>query len=75
MVDLSWLDERITIGHWRTHDGDEVDFIIEFDDGAVLACAGAVQDTAGHAVKAQRMLQNRRPGLRPSPRLRGSSSV
>ena len=34
---ISWLDERVTVGHWRTHDGDEVDFIIEFDDGAVLA--------------------------------------
>jgi predicted AAA+ superfamily ATPase len=34
---ISWLDERITVSYWRTHDGDEVDFIIEFDDGAVLA--------------------------------------
>jgi len=34
---ISWLDERVTVGHWRTHDGDEVVFIIEFDDGAVLA--------------------------------------
>ena len=34
---ISWLDERVTVGHWRTHDGDEVDFIIEFDDGGVLA--------------------------------------
>jgi predicted AAA+ superfamily ATPase len=33
----SWLDERVTTGHWRTHDGDEVDLVIEFDDGRVLA--------------------------------------
>ncbi len=33
----SWLTEPVTCGHWRTHDGDEVDFVIEFDDGAVLA--------------------------------------
>ncbi len=33
----SWLIEPVTCGHWRTHDGDEVDFVIEFDDGAVLA--------------------------------------
>lgn len=33
----SWLDERVTTGHWRTHDGDEVDLVIEFDDGNVLA--------------------------------------
>ena len=34
---VSWLDERVTCGHWRTADDDEVDFIIEFDDGGVLA--------------------------------------
>jgi predicted AAA+ superfamily ATPase len=34
---LSWLDEPVTCGHWRTHDGDEVDLVIEFDDGGVLA--------------------------------------
>lgn len=33
----SWLDGLAGVGHWRTHDGDEVDFIIERDDGAVLA--------------------------------------
>src|SRR5207248_8686443 len=33
----SWLDEPVTSGHWRTHDGDEVDLVIEFDDGRVLA--------------------------------------
>ncbi len=34
---LSWLDEPVTMGHWRTKDGDEVDLVIEFDDGGVLA--------------------------------------
>lgn len=33
---VSWLDEQVTVGHWRTHDGDEVDFVVEFDDGSVL---------------------------------------
>ncbi len=33
----SWLNEPVTVGHWRTHDNDEVDFVIEFDDGRVLA--------------------------------------
>lgn len=33
----AWLDEPVTVGHWRTHDGDEVDFVTEFDDGRVLA--------------------------------------
>jgi uncharacterized protein len=31
------LDEPVTTGHWRTRDGGEVDFVIEFDDGRVLA--------------------------------------
>jgi hypothetical protein len=34
---VSWLDERVTVGHWRTHDQDEVDYVIEFDDGRILA--------------------------------------
>lgn len=33
----SWLDKRVTTGHRRTHDGDEVDLAIEFDDGRVKA--------------------------------------
>jgi uncharacterized protein len=34
---VSWIDEPVTVGHWRTHDGDEVDLVIEFDDGQLLA--------------------------------------
>jgi len=34
---ISWLDEPSASGHWRTQDGDEVDFVVEFDDGRVLA--------------------------------------
>lgn len=33
----SWLDEPVTVGHWRTSDGDEVDLVVEFDDGRVIA--------------------------------------
>lgn len=33
----SWLDEPVTLGHWRTHDDDEVDYVVEFADGGVLA--------------------------------------
>lgn len=34
---LDWLDEPVTRGHWRTHDGDEVDLVVERDDGMVSA--------------------------------------
>lgn len=33
----SWLGEPVALGHWRTSDGDEVDLVIERDDGRVLA--------------------------------------
>ncbi len=32
----SWLDEPLTLGHWRVDD-DEVDLVIEFDDGGVVS--------------------------------------
>jgi predicted AAA+ superfamily ATPase len=35
--DASLLDEVIGCGHWRTHDGQEVDLIVERGDGGVLA--------------------------------------
>ncbi|MGL5860769.1 MAG: ATP-binding protein [Phycicoccus sp.] len=34
---VSWLDEHVTLGHWRTSDGTEVDIVAEFDDGHVIA--------------------------------------
>jgi hypothetical protein len=34
---VSWMDIPAQPGHWRTHDGDEVDLVLERDDGAV-AC-------------------------------------
>lgn len=33
----SWWGEPYTIGHWRTSDDDEVDFVVELEDGRVLA--------------------------------------
>jgi predicted AAA+ superfamily ATPase len=33
----SWLDQVAVCGHWRTYDGDEVDLVIERDDGRLLA--------------------------------------
>jgi predicted AAA+ superfamily ATPase len=34
---LSWLSGISLIGHWRTHDGTEVDLVVEADDGRVIA--------------------------------------
>jgi predicted AAA+ superfamily ATPase len=34
---VSWLDGIAGCGHWRTHDGDEVDLVVERDDGGVVA--------------------------------------
>jgi predicted AAA+ superfamily ATPase len=34
---LSWLDSPVQLGHWRTHDGDEVDLVVEREDGKVAA--------------------------------------
>jgi predicted AAA+ superfamily ATPase len=34
---LDWLEEPVTRGHWRTHDGDEVDLVLEREDGALAA--------------------------------------
>lgn len=34
---VSWLDGIAGVGHWRTHDGDEVDLVVERDDGAIIA--------------------------------------
>lgn len=33
----SWLEEPVTLGHWRTSDGAEVDLVVEYDDGSVVA--------------------------------------
>ncbi len=33
----SWSDNVSGCGHWRTHDGDEVDIVLERDDGHVVA--------------------------------------
>ena len=33
----SWSSSITSIGHWRTHDGHEVDLVIEHDDGTVTA--------------------------------------
>lgn len=34
---LDWLDDPVVRGHFRTHDGDEVDLVVERMDGGVAA--------------------------------------
>ena len=56
---ISWLDEPFAGGHWRTQDGDEVDFVIEFDDGRVLAFeVKAKERISGSDFKGLRKLRN-----------------
>jgi predicted AAA+ superfamily ATPase len=56
---VSWLDEQVSTGHWRTHDGDEVDYVIEFDDGQVLAFeVKANERVAGADLKGLRTLRD-----------------
>jgi uncharacterized protein len=33
---LSWIDDTYITGHWRTHDGIEVDLVIESPEGVVV---------------------------------------
>lgn len=44
----SWLDGIARWGHWRSYDGDEVDLVVECDDGGVIAfevkAGGRVRD-------------------------------
>ena len=46
---VSWIDEPVAVGHWRTHDGDEVDLVIEFDDGRLLAFEVKANERVGAA--------------------------
>lgn len=43
---ISWLDEPVALGHWRTSDGTEVDLVLERDDGKVLALEVKANDRA-----------------------------
>jgi predicted AAA+ superfamily ATPase len=44
----AWLDEVRAIGHWRTREGDEVDIVVEREDGGVIGIEvkAAAQTTA-----------------------------
>ena len=34
---VSWTDDIASVGHWRTHDGQEADLVIERTDGSIIA--------------------------------------
>jgi uncharacterized protein len=55
---VSWLDEQVTCGHWRTAADDEVDFVVQFDDGSVLAFeVKSGERVAGSDLKGMRKLR------------------
>jgi len=57
--EASWSD-GIELGHWRTYDGDEVDIILERDDGSVIGIeVKAGTRAAGDSFVALRKLRNR----------------
>lgn len=64
-----WLDEPVDCGHWRTHDGAEVDLVMERADGSVVAfevkAAPDVrpQDTRGLAALARRLGRDQVTGI------------
>lgn len=33
----TWLEDHVELSHWRTRDGDEVDLVVERDDGQIVA--------------------------------------
>jgi hypothetical protein len=56
---LSWLDFPTEVGHWRTHDGDEVDLVVERGDGAVIAVEVKTEGRAsGGALRGMRKLRD-----------------
>ncbi|MEX0755676.1 MAG: ATP-binding protein [Actinomycetota bacterium] len=64
---LGWLEEPVIFGHWRTHDDDEVDFVIERDDGQVVG----VEVKAGSRVDARDTRSLRKLGSRLGSRFLG----
>jgi len=57
--EASWLDDVAACGHWRTHDGHEVDLIVERGDGGVLAFeVKASGQVTGHDARHLRHLRD-----------------
>ena len=57
---VTWLDDVVTAGHWRTRDNDEVDLVLERSDGAVIAIEVKAGDHVdGKQVAPMRKLRER----------------
>lgn len=55
-----WLEQPVDLGHWRTHDGQEVDLVMERVDGSVLAFeVKAAADVRPEDLRGLRALQRR----------------
>ena len=55
----SWLGEIAAYGHWRTYDGDEIDLVLERDDGGILAFeVKAAGQVAGRDMRHLRKLRD-----------------
>lgn len=48
---LAWLAAPVQRGHWRTHNGDEVDLVLEREDGKIVA----VEVTAASRVPGEKL--------------------
>lgn len=55
----SWLEGIITVGHWRTSDGDEIDLVLEREDGGIVAFeVKAASQVAGRDLRHLRKLRD-----------------
>lgn len=57
---LDWLEDPVQRGHWRTHDGEEIDLVVETGDGSVVAVeVKAGSRVRGRDFQAMRVLQRK----------------
>ncbi len=55
----SWLEKVTTVGHWRTSDGDEIDLVLEREDGGIVAFdVNAASQVAGRDMRHLRKLRD-----------------
>ena len=54
----SWIDTVVGLGHWRSHDGGEVDLVVETEDGGLVGFeVKAASRASAHDVKGLRELR------------------